>query len=593
MGKLASAQTGCEVVGVVTDTANKAMGNITVRLFSATDTLRTATNEKGYFSFSNIKSKQVTIHISAIGYNTHMAKYTIKPDLTEIDLGKIILSGGEITLPDVVIKAKPVAIKYMQDTVEYDAKAFNVQDDDRVTDLLKQLPGVDVDDDENVTAMGKKMTKLRVNGEDFFTNNVNDFISKLPAGIVSKIQVIDDFGDKANFTGIKIGDSQKMLNIVTKPGMDNGQFGDASVNGGTNRQIGVNGNGNYWKSSKQISGNGGYNIADNGAGLSQNTSAAISINNKLNKSTRYGANYGYNGSTNNSISEQIVETVNNLGKLNSKLSNRNYTSSGGHRIGANINRTTKDIFFSGMASFNNNRTESTANSINNQTGFVKQDFLNNSSNRGNTPSLQANFDFSKKLKKNTISGNFSFSSSANNSNQDIITNTRYYNTGGALEKDSLLNRSVFNAGNNKTFNFGLNYSFFLKQDTVSSKSINAYYNGSANITRNDLQTFVLNPITNASVKVDSLSLFTKNATVNQSLNLNYHQSSKKNRLSIGLNINPNVVKNDYPELNSTYNNTFINISPNISYSKTFNSSKTFSINYSGRSNNPGIYQMQP
>ena len=179
------AQKGCEVIGSVADSSKKAMSNITVKLYAAGDSLRTGTDDKGRFSFSNVKAKQITIHISAIGFKTYMAKYTIKPDMQEIDLGSIILSGGEIALPDVVIKGKPVAIKYMQDTVEYDARAFNVQDDDRVMDLLRQLPGVDVDEDENVTAMGKPMTKIRVNGQDFFTSNVKDLISKLPAGIDS------------------------------------------------------------------------------------------------------------------------------------------------------------------------------------------------------------------------------------------------------------------------------------------------------------------------------------------------------------------------------------------------------------------------
>lgn len=588
------AQTNCKVFGMVTDTSKKAMSNITVRLYSAKDSSRTYTDEKGYFSFSKVNAKQITIHISGIGFNTYLAKYTIKPDMQEIDIGEIMLSGGEITLPDVVVKAKPVAIKYMQDTVEYDAKAFNVQDDDRVTDLLKQLPGVEVDEDENVTAMGKTMTKLRVNGEDFFTSNVKDFINKLPAGIVAKIQVIDDFGDQANFTGIKMGESKKMLNIVTKPGMDNGQFGGLALTGGTNKQIGGNGSGQFWKGSRQISGGAGYSIADNGAGRAQSKNITININNKISKTARFGTNYGYNGSNNNTNLKQFVETSSTLGKLNSQLQNANYSSNQGHNLGLSLNQTTKKIFLSSSASFNYNQTESIANSLNNQTGFIKQDFKNNSSNSSSAPNAHVSLDFSKKLKKNTVSGNFSFSSSSNKSNQDILTNTLYYNnTNGKLEKDSLLNRSVYNNGNNKQLNFGLSYSFFLKKDTISSKSISANYNGSASIIESDLQTFVLNPVTHLATRVDSLSLITRNTSINQSLNLSYHQSGKKNRLSAGLNISPNLIRNNYPHLNSSYNNTYINISPNINYSKTINASKTISFSYNGRNNNPGIWQMQP
>ncbi|QIL39142.1 carboxypeptidase-like regulatory domain-containing protein [Pedobacter sp. HDW13] len=332
-GMQARAQTNCNIHGIIADSLKKVLSNTTIKLYFGKDSLNTTTNDKGYFSFSNIKAKEVTLKVSSIGFKTYLAKYSIKSDMQEIDLGTIVLKAGEISLADVTIKAKPVAIRYKQDTVEYDANAFHVQDEDRVTDLLKQLPGVEVDENENVTAMGKSMTKLRVNGKDFFTNNVKDFISKLPAGIVAKIQVIDDFGDQANFTGIKIGESQKMLNIVTKPGMDNGQFGGLSINGGTNKQIGGNGNVNLWNGEKQSSGGLGYNIADNGAGLYQNRTFGINHNNKIGKNASFGLNYNYNGGINNSKTLQAVETVNTLGKLNSQLENDNYSANNGHGLG--------------------------------------------------------------------------------------------------------------------------------------------------------------------------------------------------------------------------------------------------------------------
>ncbi|MCX2429595.1 outer membrane beta-barrel protein [Pedobacter sp. GR22-10] len=587
------AQQSCEVKGTAIDSLKKSIGNLTVKFYSENDSLSTFTTANGQFSFAKVTGKEFTINIGGIGYRTLIMQYKIPKDAQQIDLGKLQLKGGAINLDDVVIKAKPIAIKYKQDTVEYDANAFNVQDDDRVTDLLKQLPGIEVDENDNVSAMGKSMTKLRVNGEDFFTNNVKDFISQLPAGIVAKIQVIEDFGDQANFTGIKTGDAQKMLNIVTKPEMDNGQFGNAYLNGGTNKQIGGNLNGNFWKSSKQISVNTGYNIADNGAGLSQSRNAAVNINNKINKTMRFGASYGYTKNDNNSSSTQIVETVNNLGKLNSQLQNTNFASNGGHRLGLTLNRTNKDIYIFGSGSFINNNNETISNSLNNQSGFIRQDFKNNSVNSSSSPNLNASLEISKKFRKNTLSGNFAFSNSSNRSRQDLITNTLYYRPDGGLEKDSLLNRNVYNTGNNKRINLGISYSFLLANDTVSLKSLSFNYNGSANVSQNDLQTFVFNPATQSSTRVDSLSIFTKNNTFNQSLNLNYQQSGKKTRLNMGINISPNVVRNNYPELNATYKNTFFNISPNINYNRNISSSKSVSFSYNGRNSNPSIFQMQP
>ncbi|WP_316801571.1 outer membrane beta-barrel protein [Pedobacter frigidisoli] len=587
------AQTSCDIKGSVTDSTKKAISGITVKITFGKDSSYTTTDDRGSFSFFKISAKSILLNVGGIGYKNYAAKYTIKPDMSEIDVGTIILKGGEISLEDVVIKAKPVAIKYKQDTVEYDANAFHIQEDDRVSDLLKQLPGVEIDENDNVIAMGKGLTKLRVNGRDFFTNNVKDFISKLPAGIVSKIQVIDDFGDQANFTGIKVGESQKMLNIVTKPGMDNGQFGGFAFTGGTNKQIGGNGNVNLWNATKQSNGNIGYNVADNGAGISENRNIGFSHSDKLKDKGNFGVNYSYRGGTNNATNTQAVETVSSLGKLNSQIENRSSSGNNGHNFSLNYNQISKKVFLLSSASFETNNSQSQNNSSNLQTGFTRQDFINNTRGNNRSPSFRTNLEFSKKLTKNTFSGNFSFSSSSNQSEQNVVTNTLYYNAGGNLEKDSLLNRTVYNKGGNRQFSFGLTYGISLKKDTLMSRSLNFSYRGSIGVTNSDLQTFVLNPSTFSSTRVDSLSVLTKNSTLNQSLDLRYYQTGKKGRLSIGLNARPNLIRNEYPEEGSTYSNNYINISPTFSYSKTFTSTKSLSVNYNGQNNNPGISQMQP
>jgi hypothetical protein len=587
------AQNTFKVVGKVSDSTKKALANVTVKLYTEKDSTKTITDKKGDFSFSNIETKHITLKISSVGLSTYIAKYEINSDMKEIDVGNIILKSGEINLMEVVIKAKPVAIKYKQDTVEYNARAFNVQEDDRVTDLLKQLPGVEIDENENVTAMGKSMTKLRVNGKDFFTSDVKEFISKLPAEIVDKIQVIDDFGDEANFTGVKLGEPSKMLNIVTKPGMNKGKFGSVSLKAGTNNQIGTNGSINFWKDTQQITTGIGHDIGDNGAGINKNSRASIGYNDAINKKSNFGFNYRYGGGSNNNQNTQLIETINTLGKLNSQIENLSSTNNNTNNLNSNYNLTTKKIYLrtSFNAGYNNN--ESISNSLNYQNGFIKQDFKNNANNNSSSPFLNANLNFSKKLNKVTLSGNFSFSTSSNNSNRNIITNTLYYDTLGVLKKDSLLNRNIYNNTNNKQFGFSTNYIFSLKKDSLVSKSISLNYNGSIRIAEGDLQTYVLNAGALEPIIIDSLSNNTKNSSINQSINANYNQYNKRYRLSAGINIAPNLIQNYYPNLNTTYRNTYINLSPIFNYSNTINDGKSISINYNGRNSNPTITQLQP
>ncbi|RZL29793.1 MAG: carboxypeptidase-like regulatory domain-containing protein, partial [Pedobacter sp.] len=216
------AQSNKRVSGSVIDSTKTAVEGANVKIIAGNDTLQTTTNEKGYFSFAKIKSTSFALSISSMGYNSFSANYNFG-DSKSLELNAIELKFAGNMLKEVEIKSKPNPIRIMQDTVEYNAAAYQVLEGDNVADLIKQFPGLEVDDEYNVKTMGKDMVKLRVDGKDFFTSNVKDFISKLPAAIVAKIQVIDDFGDEANFTGIKIGEPTKMLNIVTKPGMNKGK----------------------------------------------------------------------------------------------------------------------------------------------------------------------------------------------------------------------------------------------------------------------------------------------------------------------------------------------------------------------------------
>jgi len=156
-----------------------------------------------------------------------------------------------IELKEVFIQAK-TPMRVMKDTVEYRAGAYKVRPHDKLEDLLKQLPGMEVGPDGKVMVMGQSMVKLRVNGKDFFTNNLQDFLSRLPADIIDKLQVIDDYGDQANFTGIRTGKPQKMLNLVIKEGRSKGEFGDVELQGSTNEQYRGTLRANLWRDIHQL-----------------------------------------------------------------------------------------------------------------------------------------------------------------------------------------------------------------------------------------------------------------------------------------------------------------------------------------------------
>jgi hypothetical protein len=275
------AQTNRKVSGAIIDSTSTVISNCKVKIILGKDTLTTQTDEYGNFSFSKLSAETFALEVSHVGYLTYKATYSFNEREKHKKLKDLILKPSNQMLNEVVITAKPNPVRFMQDTTEYNAAAFRVNEGDNVADLIKQFPGMEVDGQYGVKTMGKEMFKLRVNGKDFFTNDIKEFIGKLPAGIVSKIQVIDDFGDEANFTGIKIGEPRKMLNIVTKPGMDKGGFGGISGNAGTNEMIGSSAQFNLWNGVKQSSANLNGNTSNNGAGINRSISLGLSHNDKI------------------------------------------------------------------------------------------------------------------------------------------------------------------------------------------------------------------------------------------------------------------------------------------------------------------------
>lgn len=590
-------QANRKVAGKVADTSGVAISDATVLLINQKDTLKTKTDDDGHFSFSKIKDESFVLHIAIMGYYDFKQDYTFGKK-RELKIENIKLKMASNMLKEVVIKAKPNPIRVMQDTVEYNAAAYQVFDGDNVADLIKQFSGIEVDDDYNVKSMGQNVVKLRVNGKDFFTNDVKEFIATLPAGIVSKIQIIDDYGDQANFTGLKIGEPQKLINIVTKPGMNRGKFGNLAINAGSNDQVGSKNRMNIWNGDKQTGLGLNYTTQNNGAGDSQNGSFSINHRDKIGKTGSYSVNYGLNQGKNAFTNEQAVETLSDLGTYYNLSQSNGKSKNAGHNLSSDINLINKTLYLNGYvnASLNNNSNNSA--SLNNQSGVNRQDFKNINQTEGSSPSVIGNMSFSKRLKdkRNHLSGNFSFNASSQKSNNLISTNTLYYNQQDqSLLKDSVLNRNIDNRNNSQGFAFSTSYALAISKptDSFNIKHLSINYALSLTNSFNRSATEVLSNLTNDYRFVDSLSSELKSLFITQTIGLNYNQSNKKARFAIGFNARPTMLRNNYINLDQKINNNNFNYSPTLNYSRTIKKGKTLSVGYSGNNNSPSASQLQP
>jgi len=207
---------------------------------------------KGIFEIGKVPSGEYLLVVSYLGYETVFKPFMLSGTPRIVNLGGIGLQRRDMQLDEVVISAKfnPIIVK--KDTIEFNTSAYRIQDSDAVEDLLKKLPGVEVESDGTVTAGGQQISRVYVDGKQFFGDDPAVALKNLPANVVDKVQVVDRKSDQAQFTGIEDDDTEKIINLVTRPGNSNGLFGRAQAGYGTDKRYDVNGLLAYFNGGTQL-----------------------------------------------------------------------------------------------------------------------------------------------------------------------------------------------------------------------------------------------------------------------------------------------------------------------------------------------------
>jgi hypothetical protein len=172
----------------------------------------------------------LNLYVSYIGYQTHYQKITI--DKEKIDLKTITMLVDDNQLGEVLVKSKaPITIK--KDTLEFNVKSFNTKKDATVEDLLRKLPGVEVDDEGNITVNGKSVNKILVNGKPFFGDDPTITTRNLTKEIIEKVQIVDTKTKSEAFAGEEGDTENKTINLTIKEENNKGTFGRVSAGAGT------------------------------------------------------------------------------------------------------------------------------------------------------------------------------------------------------------------------------------------------------------------------------------------------------------------------------------------------------------------------
>ena len=223
-----------DITGRLVDSNGEPMIQASVRLLTPKDSVQvkgSVTNENGRFTLSSVQNGSYILEASYVGYNPEYSN--IKVSDSDIRLKPITLTESSIMLKETTVVGIKTPIKVMQDTVEYNADSYKTAPNAVVEDLLKRLPGVEVDSEGKITANGKEVSKILLNGKEFFADDPKVASKNLPVDMIDKLQVVDRKSDLARITGVDDGEEETVINLTVKKGMENGWVGNVEAGYGT------------------------------------------------------------------------------------------------------------------------------------------------------------------------------------------------------------------------------------------------------------------------------------------------------------------------------------------------------------------------
>lgn len=222
--------------GVVEDTSAQPLGFTSVVVLNSSDSSVYAfglSNANGFYRIEIPEKGEYLVQYSFLGYAPKVE--LLKTDWKEplIQMPKIQLQNASVNLKEVEIAAERIPMKMKGDTLVFDAAAFKTRQGAELEKLLEKLPGVEIDENGNITAQGKAVNKILVNGKEFFGSNPQMATKNLDAEAVEKVEILDKKSEKAEFTGIDDGEEEKTINITLKEEYKKGYFGKAYAALGT------------------------------------------------------------------------------------------------------------------------------------------------------------------------------------------------------------------------------------------------------------------------------------------------------------------------------------------------------------------------
>lgn len=428
----------------------------------------TTTDKNGQFVF-NIKKydKPFLLKINYLGYKTFVEKQD--GILTSKDFGKLYLSEEENVLENVVIKSEAPPIKVKKDTLEFNASSFKMRPDANVEALLKQLPGVEVDNDGKVTVNGRDVTQFLVNGKTFFNKDGAIILKNLPADLINKVQVSDFKTKKQELSKEASTSDESSINFTIDEKKNKGYFGKFLGGYGTDDRYETSFLLNYFNNKQKISLVGSFNninttgftmddvfdsmgggrnnrggnargssiggTTTSGKGITESSQVGFNYNDEWSKKFLVMGSYDFSNKVTKNESNvnqvDIRSNGNNLTVSNSKSKNENTGNKANFEFEYKIDPSTRLVFTPRVdQSRSNSNSESSSNAVD-ANGLPINESKSTSNRETNSTNFGNTINFNKAFEKKSRNLSFVFSNSNTESDSDGInmSETIFYQGG--------------------------------------------------------------------------------------------------------------------------------------------------------------------
>jgi len=465
---------------IIDGSTTENMPQVTVQLFQLPDTTflyGTVTDNEGWFNIKKVPVGEYMLRYSFMGYSTQEFTFkTVKED-RERALGVFRMYEQSIMLSEAVIEEALPPTQVVDDTLMFNVSAFRVPEGSVLEELIKRLPGVEVDENGGISVNGRRVSRILVDGQEYFGNDQQMATKNLPVNIIRRIKTYQRQSDLARITGIDDGEDETVMDLEIKPNMRNGWL--HNIDGGIGKPVGNNDYGewvkylysgrytlNRFQANTQFSVNANTQNSGRGNGVGYNHQLGVNFSKNIGEPYPrrrnefplvIGGNIRYNGSTSRSLSESESETFTTQYQSASFRNNRSNSSSGNGSVNGEFRMewmpdSSLNIIFRPSFQISRNHSDSNSDQVTfNEDPYLATDMTNILEEYGYLPdsimdkigvNSQRSYNHSK-TGNNQVSGEFQFNKRFNDLGRNFTVRFTFGATKGTNDSYSYSDQKYY------------------------------------------------------------------------------------------------------------------------------------------------------